>query len=48
MVVAWGEDGVNTRYEEIEDANHFTIIAPLTDASSAMCERLKQLADAAR
>lgn len=48
MVATWGEDGVNTRYEEIEDANHFTVIAPLTDASSAMCERLKQLADAAR
>ena len=28
MVRAWGEDGV-TRYEEIEDANHFTVIAPL-------------------
>ena len=48
MVAAWGEDGVNTRYEEIEGANHFTVIAPLTDASSAICERLKQLVDAAR
>jgi len=48
MVAAWGEDGVNTRYEEIEDANHFTVIAPLTDASSAICERLKQLVDAPR
>ena len=26
----------------------FTVIAPLADANSAMCERLKQLADAAR
>lgn len=48
IVAAWGEAGVNTRYEEIEDANHFTVIAPLADANSAMCERLKQLADAAR
>lgn len=48
MVTAWREDGVNTRYEEIEDANHFTVIAPLADANSAMCERLKQLVDAAR
>lgn len=48
MVAAWGEAGVNTRYEEIEDANHFTVIAPLADANSAMCERLKQLVDAAR
>jgi arylformamidase len=48
IVAAWGESGVNTRYEEIEAANHFTIIAPLVDPSSAMCERLKQLADAAR
>jgi arylformamidase len=48
IVAAWGENGVNTRYEEIEAANHFTIIAPLVDPSSAMCERLKQLVDAAR
>lgn len=44
IVAAWGEDGVNTRYEEIDAANHFTVIAPLADASSAMCERLQQLA----
>lgn len=48
IVAAWGEEGVNTRYEEINGANHFTVIAPLADANSAMCERLKQLADAAR
>jgi arylformamidase len=45
IVRAWGEDGVKTRYEEIEGADHFTVIAPLTDPASAMCERLKQLAD---
>jgi arylformamidase len=43
IVAAWGEDGVTTRYEEIEGANHFTVIDPLTDRNSAMCERLKQL-----
>lgn len=47
IVAAWGEAGVQTRYEEIESANHFTVIAPLTDPNSAMCERLKQLAERA-
>jgi arylformamidase len=44
VVSAWGESGVATRYEEIAGANHFTVIAPLADPSSAMCERLKGLA----
>ena len=44
MVRAWGEDGVETRYEEIEDANHFTVIAPLADPDSPMVERIAQLA----
>ncbi len=44
IVRAWGQAGVTTRYEEIAAANHFTIIAPLADADSAMCGRLKQLA----
>lgn len=43
IVAAWGEDGAETRYEEIAGANHFTVIAGLADASSPMCERLKQL-----
>jgi arylformamidase len=43
IVAIWGERGVATRYEEIEGANHFTVIDPLTDLNSAMCERLKQL-----
>lgn len=43
IVAAWGESGVSTRYEEIEAANHFTVIAPLAAPASAMCERLKQL-----
>jgi arylformamidase len=44
IVAAWGKEGVETRYEEIEGANHFTVIAGLADPSSAMCDRLKQLA----
>ena len=43
IVRAWGEDGVATRYEEIEGANHFTVMDALSDAASPMCERLKQL-----
>ncbi len=43
IVAAWGEEGVETRYEEIEAANHFTVIAPLADPPSAMCKRLAQL-----
>ena len=45
IVRAWGEQGVTTRYEEIAGANHFTVIAPLTDPASDMCARLKQLAE---
>jgi arylformamidase len=43
MTTAWGEGGAETRYEEIEGANHFTVIAPLADAASPMCERIAQL-----
>jgi arylformamidase len=45
IVEGWAEDGVETRYEEIAGANHFTVIAPLTDPHSTMCARLKELAD---
>ncbi len=44
MVRTWGEEGVAARYEEIEGANHFTVIAPLTDPNSAMVERIAELA----
>jgi arylformamidase len=44
IVAAWGEDGAETRYEELEGLNHFTVIAPLADPQSTMVERLKQLA----
>ena len=40
---AWGKAGVATRYEEIADANHFTVLDPLTDPNSAMVERLLAL-----
>ena len=40
----WGVAGLPTRYGTIEDANHFTAIAPLADPASAMVGRLKELA----
>jgi arylformamidase len=43
IVEAWSADGVDARYEAIPDANHFTIIAPLADANSAMCARILEL-----
>ncbi|HEX2652623.1 MAG TPA: alpha/beta hydrolase [Xanthobacteraceae bacterium] len=39
----WGRTGVTTRYEAIADANHFTVLDPLTDPNSAMVERLMKL-----
>lgn len=44
IVEVWGEAGVATRYEEIEGANHFTVLAPLADPGSAMCARVVELA----
>jgi arylformamidase len=44
MTQAWGEAGLPTRYGTIEGANHFTAIAPLSDPSSPMVLRLKELA----
>ena len=40
MADVWGKAGVATRYEEISEANHFTV---LTDPNSAMVERLLAL-----
>jgi arylformamidase len=40
----WGEAGVSTRYEEVAGANHFTVLAPLTDPTSPMVRRLASLA----
>jgi arylformamidase len=44
IVDAWNAVGIATRFATIPDANHFTAIAPLADANSAMTLRLKQLA----
>ncbi|WP_395646970.1 alpha/beta hydrolase [Terricaulis sp.] len=48
IVRAWGENGVSTRRGEVEGANHFTVIAPLTDADSEMVQRLAELAKGVR
>ena len=42
----WELEGVRTRYEEIEGANHFTVLATLPDPDSAMCRRIAALAGA--
>jgi arylformamidase len=39
----WGKAGVVTRYEEIAGADHFTVLDPLADPSSAMVARLLTL-----
>lgn len=44
---SWGAAGVATRYEAVPGANHFTVIAPLTDPASAMTARLAGLARSA-
>jgi arylformamidase len=48
IVEAWGEDGVETSYEELPGLNHFTVIAPLADPESAMVARLAELVAQAR
>jgi arylformamidase len=40
----WRSRGVETRYEEIAGANHFTAIDPLSDPGSAMTKRVVDLA----
>jgi arylformamidase len=44
IVDAWSKTGVAARYEEIAGADHFTVLDPLTDPSSAMVARLVALA----
>lgn len=48
IVDTWGDEGVETRYEELPGLNHFTVIAPLADPNSAMAARLAEMAAAAR
>jgi arylformamidase len=40
----WRARGVETRYEEVPGANHFTVLEPLSDANSAMTARCAALA----
>ena len=40
----WGAAGVRTRFEALDGANHFTVVAPLADPDSAMVARLCKLA----
>ena len=47
IVEAWGNEGVDTRYEETPGTSHFTVIAPLAEPGSAMSQRLKQMTDSA-
>jgi arylformamidase len=44
IVDTWGKNGVATRYEAIDGANHFTVIGALADPESAMVKRLAELA----
>jgi arylformamidase len=41
----WRERGVQTRYEEIPRANHFTVCDPMTDPGSDMVTRMTALAE---
>lgn len=45
IVERWRQGGVHAEYEIVTGANHFTIIAPLSDARSAMVARLRQFAE---
>jgi arylformamidase len=40
----WRQSMVQTRYEEVAGANHFTIVDPLSQAGSAMTRRVSDLA----
>ena len=46
IVDIWGLEGVTTRYEEIPGANHFTVIAGLTEPENPMTRRIAALAGA--
>lgn len=43
IVDIWPNDKVEMRYEEFPGANHFTVLEPLTDRTSAMTKRLSEL-----
>ena len=42
----WGLEGVRTRYEQIDGANHFTVLETIPDPESAMTRRIAELAGA--
>lgn len=44
MADLWGDQGVETRLETVEGANHFTVLEPLFDKGSAMTRRIANLA----
>ncbi len=44
IVDAWAAKGVETRYEAVPGANHFTVCDPMTDPDSEMTARLVELA----
>ncbi|WP_374598683.1 alpha/beta hydrolase [Brevundimonas sp.] len=44
MADLWGGQGVETRFETVEGANHFTVLEPLFDEASAMTRRIANLA----
>jgi arylformamidase len=46
IVDVWGLEGVQTRYEEIAGANHFTVLAGLAEPDDAMTRRIATLAGA--
>lgn len=41
---AWAAKGARTRFESVDSANHFTVIAALADPDSRMMERLSEFA----
>ena len=45
IVEEWAKKGVQTRYEEIPGANHFTVLDPLQDPDSGMVNRLVELCE---
>lgn len=46
IVDVWGLEGVQTRYEEIAGANHFTVLAGLAEPENGMTRRIAELAGA--
>ena len=44
IVSEWARGGVETRFEAVEDANHFTVVDPLSRPESPMVARLAELA----